>query len=118
MAYLWQAGSGRPLTLRLSLDDAQSCSHQGWCDQDVADLLRLDRIIDQVAMWEPEILAAELGEYGAWDVSELTDHDTNVERMIWIACCDVSENPDDYREDEVSDPFSDASSQCEWNGER
>lgn len=30
--------------------------------------------------------------YGAWEDSELEDHDTNVERLVWLAGCDLRES--------------------------
>lgn len=92
----WEAGSGRRLSLILTLDDARSCSHQGQCDSDVSDLMSLDRISQQLEAWDPQELSAELAEYGAWDSKELADHDANLTRMVWLACCDVAENPAYY----------------------
>lgn len=92
----WQAGSGRRLSLTLTLDDAEGCSHPGRCDPDVSDLMSLDRINQQLESWDPQELSAELAEYGAWDSTELADREANLTRMVWLACCDVAENPDDY----------------------
>lgn len=96
--YTWFAGSGRNLSLTITLDDAQSCSHSGPCDANVEYLQR--SITDQTDRWDPEELAAELDEYGAWDAEELQDHEANVTRMVWIACNDVAENPADYEVEE------------------
>ena len=38
-----------------------------------------------------EALRDELREYGAWDAEELSNHDENVRRMVWIAGGDVWE---------------------------
>lgn len=92
----WFASSGRNLSLTLTLGDAQSCSHSGPCDEDVEYLQR--SITDQTDQWDREALAAELKEYGAWDEAELSDHEENVTRMVWLACNDVAENPADYAE--------------------
>ena len=97
--FTWCAGSGRPLSLRLTLDEAQSCSHPGQCDADVDGLLLLEGISAQVETWDPETLRAELAEYGAWNEEELADHEENTRRMVWLACCDVAENPKDYEEE-------------------
>jgi hypothetical protein len=40
---------------------------------------------------DPATLAAELREYGAWDDDELSEHDANLERILWLACGDISE---------------------------
>ena len=94
--YTWFAGSGRNLSLTLTLDDAQSCSHPGPCDADVVRLS--DSVTDQTDQWDAEELAAELKEYGAWDEAELSDHEANVARMVWLACNDIDENPEFYSE--------------------
>ena len=97
--FTWFAGSGRPISLRLTLDDAESCAHPGQCDSDVDDLLLSGPIAPQVSTWDPETLRDELAEYGAWEDDALGDHDENIRRMIWLACCDVAENPKDYEEE-------------------
>lgn len=57
-----------------------ACSHQGACDADVEHWAkRLPIDVD------PALLRAELDEYGAWDDEELSDHDANVRRIIWLA---------------------------------
>lgn len=30
-----------------------------------------------------------LFEYGAWDEHELKDHNRNLERILWIVCCNI-----------------------------
>jgi len=94
--HIWEAGSGRRLSLSLTLDEAKSCSHAGRCDDDVAWLMAQPHIEAQTAQWDPAILAAELREYGAWESDELADHKVNVSRMVWMACCDVAEQPEVY----------------------
>jgi len=37
-------------------------------------------------------LKSHLKIYGAWDESELGDHDSNIDRLLWIACLDCAEN--------------------------
>lgn len=87
----WHAGSGRPLALSISLEDAQSCAHQGQCDADVAAMRRTPAIAAQVDAWDAATLRAELKEYGAWDAAELADDDANRDRMLWLACGDLVE---------------------------
>lgn len=38
-----------------------------------------------------EALRLTLREYGAWDESELRDHNENEKRIVWIAACDLRE---------------------------
>jgi hypothetical protein len=37
-----------------------------------------------------------LKRYGAWDAEELSDHDANIDRLIWLACLDCRENETTY----------------------
>ena len=97
--FTWCAGSGRPINLRLTLDEAQSCSHPGQCDADIDYLLLSDGISAQVETWDPETLRAELAGCGAWEAEALEDHEENIRRLVWIACGDVAENPEDYEEE-------------------
>ena len=94
--YGWMAGSGRKLYLEVTMDDAESCNHPGQCDADVDYLCDLDRIQVQTAVWHPADLVDELHEYGAWEVEDLQDHEENIRRMVWIACGDVTTDPDSY----------------------
>lgn len=65
------------------------CSHAGQCDADVAFWLPLlDLKLD------PAKVRAELDEYGAWDEAELADDAANLQRIVWIAACNISEELD------------------------
>jgi hypothetical protein len=71
--------------LELTLEQAQSASHQGRCDDDVEALAREPGVAAQLAALDPLAVAAELREYGAWDDDELADHDANLRRVLWLA---------------------------------
>lgn len=75
----------------MTLRQAEACSHSGQCDDDVKYLSCLPVIRRQIAKIPPEQIAAELKEYGAWDEQELQDHDQNIQRILWIAACNISE---------------------------
>jgi len=87
----YTSGSGR-IELQLTKNQALTGSHSGDCEADIKYLRQLPAIKRQLAKLEPETLAKELKEYGAWDENELTDHDQNLTRILWIACCDIAEN--------------------------
>lgn len=89
---LWFSTSSGRIELQISLSDAESASHQGQCDDDVKELSEVPYIAEQLAKIDPELLKSELREYGAWDDSELSDHDQNLQRLLWIACGDIVEN--------------------------
>lgn len=45
---------------------------------------------------DPETAKAMLRPYGAWEEGELSDHDENMLRLIWIIGCDLGENGEAY----------------------
>lgn len=91
----WCDSSGR-IELHIKLGDAQSCSHPGDCEADVVALMGESYISRQLDEVDPADLRAELRDYGAWRDHELVDHGRNLPRLVWLACCDVAESPEDY----------------------
>lgn len=79
--------------LRLPGKAVDDCSHSGPCDDDVA---HWESRVVRPENCTPEALREELDEYGAWSAEELADDAANWERIVWIACGNVSEeeNPD------------------------
>ena len=86
----WSDSSGL-IELNITKNQARSCSHSGRCDDDVAFLRKAPTIKRQLNKLNPENLVKCLREYGAWDTSELSDHDANLDRLLWVACCDIAE---------------------------
>ena len=84
----FSTSSGR-IELKLSRAQASSGSHQGACDDDVAELRRGPSIARQLDKIDVELLKGELREYGAWEDEELADHDQNLSRILWLACGDI-----------------------------
>lgn len=90
------------LELALSADEVASGFHSGSCDNDIETLRRKPYIESQLKQIDAAKLRLELQEYGAWDASELADHDANLSRFLWLACgelsdeelCDCGESPD------------------------
>ena len=82
---VWCSGDGA-IEVKMTLEQAQSASHQGDCAEDVKALVRkLDLALD------PDAVRAALGPYGAWDDVALADDRENMQRLIWIAACDLNE---------------------------
>jgi hypothetical protein len=77
--------------LRITLLDAKKCSHAGQCDNDVLQLMQKPYIKKQLATLDPLQLSKELNEYGAWDEIQLSNHQDNLMRWVWISCCDILE---------------------------
>ncbi len=86
----YTSGCGR-IELQLTTKQAQSASHQGQCDEDVKALSQVPSVARQLAKIEPDTLARELKEYGAWDANELADHEQNLQRLLWLAAGDIVE---------------------------
>lgn len=83
--------------LQLTASDAESGSHSGRCDDDIAALRHVPYIAEQLTALDAADLSAELREYGAWDTAELMDHDANLSRVLWLACGNIRR----YQQDEV-----------------
>lgn len=86
----WTESLGR-IELQITKKQADSCSHAGQCDVDVEALKLNPSIARQLKKLDPGIVAACLKEYGAWNELELSDHNENLTRLLWCACCDISE---------------------------
>jgi DNA-binding FrmR family transcriptional regulator len=87
----YTSGCGR-IEIQLTKKQAAKGSHSGKCDNDIAELRQLPAIKKQLDKINPEILKNELREYGAWDEIELSKHDDNLTRILWIACGDILES--------------------------
>ena len=100
VTYYWSSGCGRVELTFTSLDQAQSCAQPGRDAGDDVAALRTDEAIEkQLQALDHDRVNDTLREYGAWSDEERSDHDANLTRLLWIACGDVSENPDDYAEE-------------------
>jgi folate-binding Fe-S cluster repair protein YgfZ len=86
----WTDSLGR-IELQMTLEDAESVSHQGRCDDDVSALRKMPYLATQLDNLKPEPVRAYLKEYGTWDADELADHDANLDRIVWLAGCDIRE---------------------------
>lgn len=78
--------------LKLTRKDAKSVSHSGDCESDVISLMEKKYVKKQLDLLNPEQLAKELNDYGAWDDEELKDHKANLKRWVWISGGDIVEN--------------------------
>jgi hypothetical protein len=83
-----QTESFNCVKVTMDVQTARNCSHAGPCDTDVVQALEDGDIrIDGT----PDDIRRELKEYGAWDSMELSDHEANLRRFVWIAACDIIE---------------------------
>ena len=84
----WTSSSGG-IELNITRKQAEACAHPGPCDSDVLELSGVPAINRQLAKIDPASLREELREYAAWDDIELSDHDANLQRLLWLACGDI-----------------------------
>lgn len=88
---MWWSSSSGKVELNITKAQARDGSHAGDCTASVFALSQESKIRRQLAKLDPVEVANELREYGAWDDEELADHPANLQRLLWIACGDVSE---------------------------
>ena len=78
--------------MNIPLRVARIGSHQGPCDDDIRWIMQTEpKVMRQLRKVDPEVLKAELDEYGCWTEEELEVHQVNLERLLWVACCDIVE---------------------------
>ena len=92
--------SNELLTLVMTLEEAESCTHQGPCDEDVKALIETDHIREQLDEMDPDDIRRDLEEMGAWDEEELADDEENLLRFVWIAAGQIV---DEYDEEEIEE---------------
>lgn len=81
----WFDSSGWPLK-EPPPDCIADCSSQGRVDDAV------DYWVKELSFEAPAwLLRRYLKAFGAWDRSELCDHQQNLQRLLWTWCCDIKE---------------------------
>lgn len=89
---MWYSSSSGRIELQITMHQAEIGSHPGQCDADVLWLSQQPKIARQLTKIDRSDLVSELSGYGAWDDQELADHQQNLQRLLWLACCDIREN--------------------------
>lgn len=79
-------------SIKLPLDVVEQCSHSGDCVNDIQECLLMPEVKAELSEINPDALIKELSEYGAWDDNQLSVHRDNLERILWIAACNISED--------------------------
>jgi len=90
----WTSSSGR-IGLEIPTRLVAIGYHSGQCQEDIDYLLTLDSIKNQLNKIAPATLASELKECGAWDDAELSVHQNNLQRILWLACGDLTDGDQD-----------------------
>lgn len=86
----WTSSSGL-IELNITKKQAANCAHAGDCSLDVEYLSGVPVIRRQLNKISPETLKNELAWFGAWNDEELAIHSDNLQRVLWVACCDIRE---------------------------
>jgi hypothetical protein len=94
---VYVSGSGS-IELEMTLEQARGASHPGQCSKDVKALSKVPEIKKQLDEMDPSLLYAELSAFGAWDEVELQDHAENLQRILWLAAGDISEENEEGEE--------------------
>ena len=89
----WFTSSCGRIEFQMSLEQAQSVCHPGPCDADVKVLSQMDDIKAITDELDPETVRLVVSEYYA-DITdeELQDDEMNIQRLLWIAGCEIDEN--------------------------
>lgn len=82
---------GSNIEIEMSLTQANSASHSGSCDDDIAELLFDPSIISQLMTITNDELKEALADYGTWSDDELNNRDENEARLIWLAASNIIE---------------------------
>lgn len=94
----------RGLEIEMSLDDAESASHQGECFEDVVALVAKPEIAAQLDKIGAETIRLALKESGGFE--NLHDDDLNRQRAAWMAACDIRENCSEWLSETADDAVS------------
>lgn len=75
----------------ISGDVVELCSQSGDMQNYVRESLS-GELRTELEKIDPAKISSVLKGYGAWDEDQLKDNEANLERLLWIACGDISEN--------------------------
>jgi len=93
--FFWYSSSCGRIEFQLTMREAKRGYHSGQCETDVLELRKTARIKAMLAKLKPDAVRLVLKEFGTWDATELADHDANLTRILWIACGDVTVQPNE-----------------------
>ena len=89
----WFTSSCGRIEFQMTLEQAQSVCHTGQCDSDVKALSEMENIKDITDKLDPETVRLVIREaYGDITEEELKDDEQNIQRLLWIAGCEIDEH--------------------------
>jgi hypothetical protein len=77
--------------IELPQDFIHSIPSQGRADESVSQIQHYYNI-----ECDEKDLITYLKSFGAWEDSELQNHDSNIDRLIWLACLDCQEQETNF----------------------
>lgn len=95
----WYSSSCGRIELTMSLEQAESVSGSGEQTGNVQALLKQQNIIDQTKNIDNNVLYEIILEIFYDSDDDLNDHESNIERLIWLAGCDITENTRTLKEE-------------------
>lgn len=78
-------------SITMTKAEALSMFHHGRCDDDVEHYVTKPKFEKQFAKIGKDPMAKELKDIGGWSEEELSDHEQNKRRILWLAAGSVVE---------------------------
>lgn len=94
LAYIdgrWWTSSSGEIEIYISTSSAADINTPGESLPEVQELAAQPYIRFQLKDISQDTIREVLEGYGAWDDAELMDKEKNIERLLWIAACDIAE---------------------------
>jgi hypothetical protein len=88
--------NGNTIEIHMTKNEAMTCSHQGQCDADCAEMVK--RHPRMTARMNRDVLISAFIEYGAWSRKELeAKSDTDLREIaLWSSAGDINDNSDSH----------------------
>lgn len=88
----WFTSSSGKIEFTMPGEAVLDIAQPGPADAAVAWWKAQPELAQQLAQIDRATLASELSEYGAWDDVELSGHEDNLDRIVWLAAGDISDS--------------------------
>ncbi len=77
--------------IEIPIELVETVPRHGMCDDAIETLCTTEPMSSYLALLNPQEIKDELSEYGAWNETELSDHNQNLRRILWIAIGNIQE---------------------------
>lgn len=79
-------------SIELPIEIVNMCPKSGPADNAITEMLKLPEVVAEMKGIDKDKLKLELQEYGVWPDKELSNHEDNITRILWIACGNIQED--------------------------